>query len=337
MNNGLIHWPDPLLAIETSCDETSAAVLVDGDIRANIISSQAELHKTWGGVVPEVAARMHVESILPCVEMALKESRILKSNVSAIAVTNRPGLIGALSVGVTFARAFASAAHCPLIGIHHLEGHIWSILGAGAPQIPFISLIVSGGHTELVLVKGIGDYEILGETIDDAAGEAYDKSARLLGFGYPGGSALADAAANGDDKAYALPTGRTTRKYDFSYSGLKTAAMRLIEKDAHLNISHAAASIQSAINRPLVEKSIAACEEFGIRQLTLGGGVSANEHLRTSLKSACERYGIQFLAPPRALCTDNAAMIGIAASLRLAKGDSSPISSLEPISSESIA
>ncbi|HJP84070.1 MAG TPA: tRNA (adenosine(37)-N6)-threonylcarbamoyltransferase complex transferase subunit TsaD, partial [Fimbriimonadaceae bacterium] len=222
----------PILSIETSCDETSAAVLDGNSIRSNVVSSQVALHQKWGGVVPEAAARAHVESILPVVEEALLQAQIQLESVGAIAVTNRPGLVGALSVGVTAAKALAFAFSIPLIGIHHLEGHLCSVL-AERSDLPFphMCLIVSGGHTELVNVRELGDYEIIGHTLDDAAGEAFDKGARLLGLGYPGGVAIQQAAMDGNPSRYPLPKGLGGETVDFSFSGLKTAMLRLVQTE----------------------------------------------------------------------------------------------------------
>lgn len=313
-----------ILALETSCDETSAAVLDGRKILSNVVASQMALHGKWGGVVPEAAARAHVEAILPTIEEALTQAGAQLRALKAIAVTNRPGLIGALSVGVTAAKALAYGLGIPLIGIHHLEGHLCSPL-ALEEDLPFphVCLIVSGGHTELVSVRALGDYELVGETRDDAAGEAFDKGARLLGLGYPGGLAIQQAAAGGDPKRYPLPQGLTGDTIDFSFSGLKTAVLRLVEKEgAALTVPDAAASLQEAIVSVLTERAIRACRQLDASALTVVGGVAANLALRDRLAKAALREGVRLLVPPIELCTDNAAMIGLAAYWRLARGES---------------
>jgi N6-L-threonylcarbamoyladenine synthase len=313
----------PILAIETSCDETSAAVVSGTQILGNVVSSQIELHRKWGGVVPEAAARAHVEAILPVIESALNQSGIDLKQVGAIAVTNRPGLIGALSVGVSAAKSLAFALDVPLLGIHHLEGHLLSTLSI-EPNLPFphTCLIVSGGHTELVQVEGFGKYRIVGQTRDDAAGEAFDKAARLLRLGSPGGWAIQQAALNGDPGRYPLPKGLTGSTIDFSFSGLKTAMLRLVQSEGpNISVPDASASIQATIVDVLTERAIRACTQLGSAALTLVGGVAANLSLRSSLQSACDSYGIRFITPAPELCTDNAAMIGLAANWRLAAGE----------------
>jgi N6-L-threonylcarbamoyladenine synthase len=325
MGPALTFFDRPLLALETSCDETSAAVLDGRTILSNVVASQVEMHQKWGGVVPEAAARAHVEALIPMIEEALSIAGLRKGELGAIAVTNRPGLVGALSVGVTAAKALAFALRIPLIGVHHLEGHILSTLALEQPPpFPHTCLIVSGGHTEIVDVRAPGEYHIVGQTIDDAAGEAFDKGARLLGLGYPGGRAIQELARQGDPKRYPLPKGLSGDTIDFSFSGLKTAVLRLTEREGDdLNIRDAAASLQHVIVSVLTERALRAAEAMSSPALTLVGGVAANEALRESLARECKRAGLTFASPPISLCTDNAAMIGLAASLRLAKGERS--------------
>jgi len=318
-----VFFEHPILAIESSCDETSASVVVGSSVRSNIVSSQVDLHRQWGGVVPEAAARAHVEAILPVVEEALAFASIGLGEIGAIAATNRPGLVGALSVGVSAAKALAFSLDVPLLGVHHLEGHLLSPL-ATRTDLPFphTCLIVSGGHTELVEVKGFGEYKIVGQTRDDAAGEAFDKGARLLGLGYPGGKAIQDAALAGSPGRYKLPRGLSGDTIDFSFSGLKTAMLRLVQGEgANISVPDAAASLQETIVAVLVERAIRAARHLDSRALTLVGGVAANKPLRERLAAACSLEGIEFVTPPIEMCTDNAAMIGLAASTRLARGE----------------
>lgn len=311
-----------ILGIETSCDETSAAVVTDGiTIRANIIASQADLHARYGGVVPEVASRKHVECLLPVLDEALGAAGLGYPGIDAIAVTNRPGLLGALLVGVSAAKALSYALHIPLIGVHHLEGHIYSNFLA-APDLtgsfPLLVLVVSGGHTQVVRMDGHGRYVALGQTRDDAAGEAFDKGARLLGLPYPGGPNVDRLAASGDRARVRFPRAWLGDSLDFSFSGLKTAMRNYLLKDAGSTpLADVAASFQAAIVDVLVGKMRIAAERTGIRTICVAGGVAANRELQAGLRSMAEACGLRLVAPPSILCTDNAAMIAAAGYFRL--------------------
>ena len=283
----------------------------------NVVASQAAKHAEWGGVVPEVAARMHVEAITGVIEAALQGQR-----PDGIAVTNRPGLVGALSVGVSAAKALARLWRLPIVGVHHIEGHLLSPFDADHPAaFPVLSLVVSGGHTELFWIQGYGRYKLLAETIDDAAGEAFDKGARLLGLGYPGGRALEELAREGNPKRYSLPQGLRHDPQRWSFSGLKTAMRRLVEVEGDaLDRADAAASLQAAIVAALVRKVEAALDERTPASLSLVGGVAANGALRSAITSVAERSGLPCAIPPLDRCTDNAAMIALAGAHRLEAG-----------------
>ncbi|PWJ47398.1 tRNA (adenosine(37)-N6)-threonylcarbamoyltransferase complex transferase subunit TsaD [Faecalicatena contorta] len=309
-----------VLAIESSCDETAAAVVHNGrEILSNVISSQIELHKLYGGVVPEIASRKHIEKINQVIEEALKEAKMTLDNIDVIGVTYGPGLVGALLVGVAEAKALAYAKKLPLVGVHHIEGHI-SANYIEHPDLepPFLCLVVSGGHTHLVCVKGYGDYEILGRTRDDAAGEAYDKVARAIGLGYPGGPKIDRLAKEGNPEAILFPKANIDgAPYDFSFSGVKSSVLNYINgckmKGENYNPADIAAAFQKAVVDVLVEKSMNALEEYGMNKFAIAGGVASNGALRAEMKRACEERGADFYCPSPIYCTDNAAMIGTAA------------------------
>lgn len=319
-----------ILGIETSCDETAAAVLERRQVRSSIVASQAELHARWGGIVPEAAARQHVERLNPILQQALDEAGIRWSDIDGIAVTNRPGLVGALVVGLAAAKALALALDRPFVGVHHLEGHLYSafLTEPDAPiPFPHLCLIVSGGHTELVLAKAHGDYRLLGETLDDAAGEAFDKVARLLGLGYPGGPAIDRLARKGDPHAFAFPRAWLESTYNFSFSGLKTAVLREVERlraSGELDeatIADLCASFQQAVVDVLTVKAVRAARECQTGTLTVVGGVAANSALQSQMRDAAERERLQLFIPPLHYCTDNAAMIACAGYYRLRAGE----------------
>jgi N6-L-threonylcarbamoyladenine synthase len=323
--------PDLILGIETSCDETGAAVVQDGRIMwSNVVASQAPLHAPYGGVFPEVASREHVLKIGPVIKAALEDANVTWSDLAAVAVTNGPGLAGSLLVGVNTAKGLAFGAHLPLLGINHLEGHVYAnwieamALQGPAPEriFPLVALIVSGGHSEIVLMRGHGDYLLLGQTIDDAAGEAFDKVARLLGLGYPGGPEIQKAAERGDPNAFQLPRAWMRQSYDFSFSGLKTAALHLTQKfeGREMPVADIAASFQAAIVDVLVKKTCAAAEEFAATQILLAGGVAANTLLREQMQA---RAQAPVLVPPPTLCVDNGAMIAAAAWWHYRAGETS--------------
>lgn len=296
-----------ILGIETSCDETAAAIVEDGiKILSSEIASQVEIHARYGGIVPEVASRQHILAIIPIISKAINEARIDWYELNGIAVTNGPGLAGSLLVGMSVAKAIAAVKKLPLAGINHLEAHIYANwLSNHEPVFPLLCLIVSGGHSDLVLMRNHGDYIILGRTRDDAAGEAFDKAARILGLGYPGGPAI-DREATKGTASIKLPCARLRGTYDFSFSGLKTALFRLVEDDKIPNTADAAASFQQAIVDVLVTKTIAAAKQHRVKQILLSGGVAANRKLRQKL---VEDSPITVLIPEPILCTDNAAMV----------------------------
>ncbi len=331
-----------VLAIETSCDETSVAVVEQRTCLSNVVSSQIPIHRRYGGVVPEVASRQHLETINGTIAEALALADRDWSQIDGIAATCTPGLVGALMVGATAAKTLAMIYNKPFLGIHHLEGHIYaSYLSDPQLQPPFLCLLVSGGHTSLILVKDCGDYQTLGETRDDAAGEAFDKVARLLGLGYPGGPVIDQLAQTGNPRAFALPEGKVSlpqggiHPYDSSFSGLKTAVLRLVQKlraehgDTELPellIADIAASFQNAVAKALTKRTIACAVDYDLKLIAIGGGVAANSGLRKALAAAAAAKGLQVFFPPLKYCTDNAAMIGCAAADHFDRGH---ISSLE--------
>jgi N6-L-threonylcarbamoyladenine synthase len=323
-----------VLALETSCDESAAAIVTDRRVLASAVASQVEEHARWGGVVPEIASRRHVEALPLLIERVCAESGLNLSAVDAVAATVAPGLLGALLVASVTGRTLARLHNKPFLGVHHLEGHLCSVqLGEPLPAGPYLVLLVSGGHTELIRVDGPGQYRRLGRSHDDAAGEAFDKVARLLGLGYPGGPAIQAAAAAGDAGRFQLPKGRVSRPeggfhpYDFSFSGLKTAMLRQVralEGESSLPVADLAASFEQVVAEVLVERSCRCAADQGLATLVLVGGVAANRRLRQLLEQRCGALGLQWRIAPLAYCTDNAAMIGVAAAERLAQGRCSP-------------
>lgn len=309
-----------ILAIESSCDETAAAVVVNGrDMRSNVISSQIALHTLYGGVVPEIASRKHIEKINQVIEQALLDAEMTLEDIDAIGVTYGPGLVGALLVGVAEAKAISYARGLPLIGVHHIEGHISAnYIENKDLKPPFLCLVVSGGHTHLVKVADYGKYEILGRTRDDAAGEAFDKVARAIGLGYPGGPKIEKVSREGNPDAIPFPRAKIADGvYDFSFSGLKSAVLNYLNgcrmKDIPISQADVAASFQKSVTDVLVEHAMHAIDEFGMDKFAIAGGVASNGVIRQALREACEKKGVGFYHPSPILCTDNAAMIGAAA------------------------
>jgi N6-L-threonylcarbamoyladenine synthase len=326
-----------VLAIETSCDETAVAVVNNRQVRSSIIASQIPVHSQYGGVVPEVASRSHLEAINWAIAQALEQAQLDWQQIDAIAATCAPGLVGALLVGLTAAKTLAMVHNKPFLGVHHLEGHIYATyLSEPSLKPPFLSLLVSGGHTSLIYVKECGIYETLGETRDDAAGEAFDKVARLLKLGYPGGPIIDKLAKEGNPQAFKLPEGKVSlpgggyHRYDASFSGLKTAVLRLVqqlEKNGQpLLVADIAASFQETVARALTKRAIACALDYGLDTIAVGGGVAANSGLRKHLQAAALERNLRVLFPPLKFCTDNAAMIGCAASEHFSVGHTSPLS-----------
>lgn len=316
-----------ILAIESSCDETAASVVRNGrEVLSNVISSQIALHTQFGGVVPEIASRKHIEKINQVITQALDDAKVTLNDITAIGVTYGPGLVGALLVGVAEAKAIAYAADKPLIGVHHIEGHV-SANYIEHPDLepPFVCLIVSGGHTHLVIVKDYGEFEIIGRTRDDAAGEAFDKVARAVGLGYPGGPKVDKAAKEGNPHAIEFPRAKVEGSpYDFSFSGLKSAVLNHINRakmtGEEIHVPDLVASFQNAVVEALVSRAVLAAKEYGYDKLAIAGGVASNSALRAAMQEACDKNGLRFYHPSPIFCTDNAAMIGAAAYYEYLKG-----------------
>jgi N6-L-threonylcarbamoyladenine synthase len=325
-----------VLAIETSCDETAVAIVNNRQVCSSIVASQVLIHQQYGGVVPEVASRQHLETINGAIAQALEQAQLNWGQIDGIAATCAPGLVGALLVGLTAAKTLAILHQKPFLGVHHLEGHIYAtLLSEPSLEPPFLSLLVSGGHTSLIYVKKCGGYETLGETRDDAAGEAFDKVARLLKLGYPGGPVIDKLAQEGNPQAFALPEGKVSlpgggyHPYDGSFSGLKTAVLRLVqqlEKDGgEVPVADVAASFQETVARSLTKRAIACALDHGLNTIAVGGGVAANSGLRKHLQTAATKHNLRVLFPPLEFCTDNAAMIACAAADHLSLGHTSPL------------
>lgn len=325
-----------VLAVETSCDETAVAIVKNREVCSNVVTSQIALHQQYGGVVPEVASRSHLEQVNRAIAIALQDAHLTPADLDGIAATCAPGLVGALLVGLTSAKTLAMLHRKPFIGVHHLEGHIYaSYLSDPNLQPPFLCLLVSGGHTSLIFVKDCGKYETLGQTRDDAAGEAFDKVARLLNLGYPGGPIIDKRAKQGNATAFALPEGKISlpeggyHPYDSSFSGLKTAVLRLVQKleesGVPLPIDDIAASFQDTVARALTKRAIACARDYGLHTLVVGGGVAANSRLRQHLQDAAIAHNLRVIFPPLKYCTDNAAMIACAAADHLNRGHTTPL------------
>ncbi|MFM6190832.1 MAG: tRNA (adenosine(37)-N6)-threonylcarbamoyltransferase complex transferase subunit TsaD [Planktothrix sp.] len=326
-----------VLAIETSCDETGVAIVKNRKVLSNVVASQIAIHHQYGGVVPEVASRHHLEMVNSVLDQALETAGLDWSAIDGVAATCAPGLVGALLTGITAAKTLALVQNKPFLGIHHLEGHIYaSYLTEPSLQPPFLCLLVSGGHTSLIHVKNCGVYHTLGHTVDDAAGEAFDKVARLLNLGYPGGPIIDQLAAQGNPNAFTLPEGKISlpnggyHPYHSSFSGLKTAVLRLVETlkqqdNQPLPVADIAASFQETVAKSLTKRAIACALDFGLHTIAVGGGVAANSGLRNRLQEAAKLHNLRVLFPPLKYCTDNAAMIACAASDHLNQGHFSPL------------
>lgn len=316
-----------ILGIESSCDETAAAVVKNGrEVLSNVISSQIAIHTLYGGVVPEIASRKHIEKINQVIEQALEDANVTLDDIDAISVTYGPGLVGALLVGVAEAKAIAFAKNKPLVGVHHIEGHISANYVENKElEPPFVALVVSGGHTHLVKVNDYGEYEIIGRTRDDAAGEAFDKVARAIGLGYPGGPKIDKLAKEGNPEAIEFPRAHVDdAPYDFSFSGIKSAVLNYINsanmQGKEINRADVAASFQKAVVDALVSRAVKLAKECGMDKLAIAGGVASNSALRAAVQEECAKNNIRFYSPSPVLCTDNAAMIGAAAYYEYIKG-----------------
>ena len=316
-----------ILAIETSCDETAAAVVVDGrEVLSSVVSSQVDIHATFGGVVPEVAGRAHVDLLTPVVTEALARASVRGPDLDAVGATIGPGLIGSLLVGVSAAKAYSLAWGIPFVGVNHMEGHLHAaFLEDPEMALPAVVLLVSGGHTMLIHMSAEGRYRLLGQTIDDAAGEAFDKVARFLGLGYPGGPVIDRLAQSGDPTHVAFPRGLRGQGYDFSFSGLKTSVINYVRKHPSVTVEDVAASFQAAVVDVLVEKLRAAAAAVDARSMCIGGGVAANSQLREAVLNAAGEDGRAAFIPSRAMCTDNAAMVGATAWYRLRADGPTPL------------
>lgn len=325
-----------ILAIETSCDETAVALVNNRNVLSSIVASQIDVHRQYGGVVPEVASRRHLETLNEAIAQALQAASIDWSGIDGVAATCAPGLVGALLVGLTAAKTLAMVHQKPFLGVHHLEGHIYgNYLSTPELEPPFLCLLVSGGHTSLICVRDCGIYETIGKTRDDAAGEAFDKVARLLDLGYPGGPAIDSLAREGNGQAFRLPEGKVSvatggyHPYDSSFSGLKTAVLRLVgqlkQSSAELPVADLAASFQETVAMALTKRALAAALDYGLHTIVVGGGVAANSGLRYHLKAAGASHNLRVLFPPLSLCTDNAAMIACAAADHLGRDHQSSL------------
>lgn len=325
-----------VLAIETSCDETAVAIVKNCEVKSNVVASQIAIHQQYGGVVPEVASRTHLETLNQAIAQSLHDAKLNWSDIDGIAATCAPGLVGALIVGLTAAKTLALLHQKPFLGIHHLEGHIYaSYLSEPSLKPPFLCLLVSGGHTSAIAVRDCGHYEILGQTRDDAAGEAFDKVARLLNLGYPGGPIIDKVAKDGNASAFNLPEGKISlpeggyHPYDCSFSGLKTAVLRLVQKleteEKELPVNDIAASFQDTVAKALTKRAIAAAIDRQLDTIVVGGGVAANSRLRQRLSEEGATHNLRVLFPPLKYCTDNAAMIACAACDRLNRGYTTPL------------
>lgn len=327
-----MNQPITILAIESSCDETSAAIIQDGRVLSNHIATQ-KIHARYGGVVPEMASRAHMENIVPVVDAALVDSGVNKSQLTAVAFTHAPGLIGSLLVGTCFAKSFAQALGLPLISVHHMQAHVLAhFIDERKPEFPFMCLTVSGGHTQIVLCRSHLDMEVLGETMDDAAGEAFDKVAKMLGLPYPGGPLIDKYAKEGDPKKFKFPS-KEMKDYTFSFSGIKTSVLYFLQAQrkedpefAEKNIKDICASVQHTIIKMLMTKLEKAAKDHGVKHVGIAGGVSANSGLRAAMLEAGERLGWEVYIPKFEYCTDNAAMIGITAHYKYLQGSFTDLS-----------